>query len=311
MPGISSALKRFKKIRIRRALRFRIWRAPRFRNEKRIVSGRDVRTGTTQPSILFATMHKAASVFVWSILAEIASDYRYGTADFDGYFYHQGKTRHPLRSDYFKETGMFYGPFRRGFEHIGDDNHQLDLNSFKVILQLRDPRDVLTSSYYSFLHSHAVPRKDRKRMQAVRNRLSRQNITDHVRAQTEFFYQLLNRYSRLFTHPNCLVLHYEDMTLRPEKWGRQLLDFLEPEDETAARRTLKKVTVSADDVPDVIQLESHKRRVTPGEFREVLPTEVIARLNERFSEYFAALQAVGELPANYESANYQNQQTIK
>ncbi len=285
---------------VRRIRKAKILKGPNFRIEHRLAKRKVVRRRTDQPTLLFATLHKAASVYVWDILKDVAHAESHRAANLDGYYYHRGRHDHAIDLDLIHDKGFFYGPFRKGFQHVGQEGNRLNFEKFKVLIQLRDPRDALTSSYFSFLHSHCVVRKDKDRMESIRARMSNQDIKQHVWGQAGFLKQLLESYIPFFGQPNCLVVHYEDMILQPQKWVGQIARFLDVKGNRQAMRGLYRVVDAAADRPQTEQVNSHKRKVTPGDFRSKLPPDLIENLNHRYANYFDALKRLNLIPESYQ-----------
>ena len=265
---------------------------PKYYLEKRILAGKKVNPRSNSPSILFATIHKAASVYVWEVLKKIASNRKLHSVNFDGHYFRQGELDHELKAEHFQRQGFLYGPFRKGFHHIvdADSADSLNFNDYKIIIQLRDPRDALTSSYYSFLHSHCVLPKDRARIEAVRKRMSDLEIDRHVLGQAAFLDNLLTEYMTYFSKPNCLVLHYEDFVQQPEMWAKQIMNFLDLKGNSAIETIFRRMIRETRDKPTSEKIDQHKRKVTPGEYRSKLKPKTIERLNARFANYFEALE---------------------
>ena len=197
--------------------------------------------------------------------------------------------------------GSCTAPFVKGSGHIvGDDkNSTLNFDEYKIIIQLRDPRDALTSSYYSFMHSHCVLPKDRKRIEAVRRRMNGLDIDRHVLGQSGFLGTLLDEYSKYFSHPNCLVLHYEDFVQRPETWSKQITNFLDLKGNAGVERVFRKMVNETRNRPTAEDVNQHKRKVTPGEYATKLKPRTINILNDRFADYFAALEAQSTVASKF------------
>jgi hypothetical protein len=88
--------------------------------------------------------------------------------------------------------------------------------------------------------------------------------------------------------PNAVLVSYEEMVLDFGSWLRKFLAAFElgDIDETyrfVMSRYAETVKPSGEDV------WSHKRKVTPGDYKEKLRPETISKLNQRFSEVLDAL----------------------
>ena len=139
------------------------------------------------PSVFFFTTHKCASVFIPRILHSVQNNssrllnYRDYAKELwslsdridlsDGY-------ESFLQSHYsllYKMRGFLYGPQRKPLVFNG-------INAFKKIFFLRDPRDVIVSSYYSFGGSHSLPlnASERFRINLQKQSIGELDIDDYA-----------------------------------------------------------------------------------------------------------------------------------
>ena len=260
--------------------------------EKKVLSGKSISTRANCPSILFATIHKAASVYVWKVLKKVAQKRKIKSLNFDSHFFHEGHLNHKLSTEHFERRGLLYGPFRSGFGHIIDaqGENSLNFDDYKIIIQLRDPRDALTSSYYSFLHSHCVPPKDRQRIESIRKRMSKLDIDQHVHGLAGFLEKQLTEYMSFFPQSNCLVLHYEDFVEQPMVWSHQIMNFLDIKGDPKVEHIFQKMISETHKPPATENIHRHKRRVTPGDYATKLKPSTVSSLNQRFADYFQAIE---------------------
>ena len=253
-------------------------------------------------SVLIYTVHKAASMFLHRLTADVAREFgiTYHSINFDRD--HEAIKRGSWKN--FLEcggrTGCF-GPIRAGAaEPVIPD----DLSSYRAILHLRDPRDVLTSLFFSHVYSH--PRT-----------LGRFNPSDEQRACweeagiDEFVLQraphTLEAYralcSSLLGKENVLLVKYESLTANYAEWlGQYLSAFAhfeprpkEPLKVIRISNTLSHIhqrlynkyrhefTVSAENI------RNHKRQITPGDHQRKLAAETIEELNRVFADVLERL----------------------
>ena len=170
-----------------------------------------------------------------------------------------------------------------------------------VILHLRDPRDVLTSMFYSYCYMHAgeIEADTGYRKEVAEAGIDR-FVLDMV---TEPFYDyrgdygigsrykqhvgtVLDRYehylNELLGRPNTVVVSYEEMVLAFPTWLEKIVsafDLPNP-DETRAVVSARHANSVAAGEEDVW---SHKRKVTPGDHREKLQAETIRQLDKIFA----------------------------
>lgn len=255
---------------------------------------------TMQKSVLVYTVHKAGSSFLNLLLRQIARRYdlqhvtENRNADFDAIVRKSWKQfikQHP-------QTACF-GPIRgSNAAAIFPD----DLDRYSIVLHLRDPRDVLTSMYYSFAYSHAVSPGRVEIPPGQREHWRGQGVDQFVR---EFAPPVAGVYQNLMMQllgrPNVILTHYEDMVLDYPNWLHQFLaafdhlpipsiklrhrfltQFVKKQ---KIRRQLLRKHRHAFSV-DAENVNQHKRKVVPGDHAEKLSPATIAILDKTFGDYF-------------------------
>ncbi len=250
--------------------------------------------------ILFYTTHKAGSSFLDRLLSQTARRFEIG-------HYSENQERnfdtiHEQSWSRFIEqmpNGCF-GPIRGGSQC---DIFPDQLGDYSIVLHLRDPRDVLTSMYYSFAYSHTV-RPDRFHIsQQKREQWRADGIDEFV---VEFAPGLQRVYQRLcrslLGRGNVTLIRYEDMVLNYGGWLSQFLSAFGDVKIKAKKtrhwllpqfaRQLKLRRQLYLRHKDSFQVESenilnHKRRVVPGDHREKLRPATISWLDEQFSDFFS------------------------
>ena len=138
-----------------------------FTNEFLILNGLKRKSKSKQQSILFFTVHKSASTFIKNTIIKLVGSNNIVAIQLSGYLNREKQKRYynntALMQKVLFENGFFYGAFRAFYPFPGMDK-------FKIILVLRDPRDVLTSFYFSTLYNHPLSDKtvldDRKKFAA-------------------------------------------------------------------------------------------------------------------------------------------------
>jgi hypothetical protein len=258
-----------------------------FSLERKVLKGQHQSHSKNQSVLLFS-VYRAGSTFLGSLMKKIAVEAGLTAVDLDGYFYElgkgkdwEGKGRVMLDVPY-QSTGYFYGPFRtfnRGIRSIED---------YKILLVLRDPRDVIVSSYYA-IYSHVTPLLESK--QALRTRMKRrkkeleQTIDEFVINRSNSNSRFLNRYhvyhKELMGKPNVLYLKYEDMVENFDAWLDQLIKFLGID---LCQEFIDQVKAEVDFKVSKEDIHKHKRQVTPGDHQRKLKPETIDLLNEKTKE---------------------------
>jgi hypothetical protein len=202
-------------------------------------------------------------------------------------------------------TPACFGPIRAG-EDVALPVFLDDISKYSIVLHLRDPRDVLTSAYYSHTYSHVIT--DRfKPTSEQRKAWEEQGVDDFVinripRVKKEYE----DLCARLVGKNNVILVKYEDMVTDYGKW---LEDFMsafsgfEPRQKLLMGTLLGKNTHAkvysniyekhkdefkpAKKVEDVY---SHKRQVTPGDYKRKLKMSSINILNSELSSVLARLE---------------------
>jgi hypothetical protein len=266
---------------------FRRWRIyHRYRLERQVIKGKHT-SHSSHPSILFFTVYKAASSFIGSFMEKIVKEAGMTLVDLDGYFFELGEgrvwesSRRVIKTIPYQPTGYFYGPFRsfnRGITNIDD---------YKILLVIRDPRDVIVSSYFS-MYSHAAPLiEDNKQIQIRRDRrkkkleLTVDNYVMNKLNEPGYLDKYYEYYQELMDKPNVLLLKYEDMVYDFDTWLNRLLKFLDLEVSESLMVEIKAAASFKVDKEDVYK---HKRQVTPGDYKRKLKPETIEALNAKSYE---------------------------
>ena len=229
-------------------------------------------------SILFFTTQKCASRYVGSLIGQLARSEGMPNIDYDAYV-----TMSNVPDEYrpfskngsleiaFQSNGHFYGP-------LGTYRNIPKMKDYSIFLQLRDPRDVLTSLYFSTAFSHALinqkmvdRRKAAKKMTVDEFVLANANLYENIYAQ--YCQQLLNE-------PKLIFLKYELMVAEFENWLDQLIDHFAF---TNAQDTRQRIIDQSNFDVAAENIYSQRRQVTPGDFRRKLKTSTIKNINVQFA----------------------------
>lgn len=255
----------------------------RFRTERELSRG-VTRSQSSHPSIIFFTTQKCASRYVDSVIARMAMAAGLVHADYDAYvtMVRLPKKQRPFSSESnmrtaFRQKGYYYGP-------IGTYRNIPDMENYRVVLQLRDPRDVLTSLYFSTAFSHAIinPKVIRRRKEALA-----MDIDSYALRAADEYLPIYNRYcDSLLEKGSILFLRYEDMVSDFSGWLNQLSIHLGLDGDT---KTLKAIRNEVDFSVQKEDKFSHRRQITPGDYLRKLRPATIQQLNERFGSVLRSL----------------------
>ena len=164
-----------------------------------------------------------------------------------------------------------------------------DVNEFRIenvqqhrIFHLRDPRDILVSEYFSFgwIHTTQGTPLDQRRLE-----IQQMGIDQYVITQiTESTWPLDQKYAALveydFDAATETVVKYEEMVTHFPKWCAQVVAAFGVRFPRmlAARLALR----YRNEFKTSGEKMRHKRRITPGDFRNKLKPDTIKILNKRF-----------------------------
>lgn len=179
----------------------------------------------------------------------------------------------------FKETGYLYSVFGGMVENI--DN----LNNYKILLSIRDPRDILVSSYYSIAYSHKVPPDTsggkQKKFLDKREWVNSVNIDTYVLDQADAFYSIFNKYkTQLCNQHQVGILKYEDMVTNYEEWLMAIAKLTDMEIPDSIKHEL--IRNNRASTPLKENKFSHNRKGISGDYKEKLTAETIKELNTIF-----------------------------
>ena len=230
--------------------------------------------------MLFFTVHKCASTYVRKALRHLADEHLDLVPVNFAAFYHNttaADTYEQIQANadrIFRPMGYLYAPVR----------HPVvvpNIDDYRIVIMLRDPRDVLTSLYYSLAISHGLPpNAERKRdFLQMRSEVQQQDIDTFVREYLPLYQERYEGFLRLAQKHNCTFIRYEDMISDFEPWARQLGTGLGIELTSADIAHLERL--GGFDRPVEENVSKHIRQRTPGDHLRKLTPETVAFLNEQ------------------------------
>lgn len=177
-----------------------------------------------------------------------------------------------------KPEGVFYGVIRSPHFSV-----MTRLKELRLIAQVRDPRDCLTSHYFSIAYSHGLPKDPEKRdaFFARRKAVQMMNIDDFVLESAALFKERFQQIASLWEkHPGMQICKYETMVERPNEWRAEVAAFFGLQMTPQLAADLDHV---ADFNVDRENVSKHKRQITPGDHLRKLKPETIDKLNSQFA----------------------------
>ncbi len=245
------------------------------------------RNSGDHPSIIHFSVNKAATQYVRELLRRCVAENGMTTVGLAEYAFH---TKFPyldqlsvremdLYQYLFKPAGYLYSVFGGMVEGIPE------LERYRVVLMIRDPRDVLVSEYYSYAFSHSEPSKlGNKYADFMKMRQKARNVTidEYVLSECDRLYFNYERYITLlldrYTH--VFVTKYEEMTSDFGAWLKKILEYCELEVGDELFEIL--LNEAGRLKPKQEDVHHHVRKGMPGDYKEKLDRKTIDRLDTKF-----------------------------
>ena len=238
------------------------------------------RGGDETRRFIFA-LHKSGSVLLNRIVDDLAAEAGVPVFNFPELLFENGirfKDLHSVPGDLFDDTGMIYS----GFRHVPKAPCKMNFTKGgKVILMVRDPRDILVSMYFSMKGSHAVPKSgnSREKLLKIRENAEAVTIEEFVRSGSGRLRKKFQLYHEALVENESLdvrVFRYEDVIFEKPDWVREIAKFFEIE---APEDKMNEIASRHDIRPEKEDPSAHIRRVAPGDYLEKLTSETIDFLN--------------------------------
>ena len=273
---------------------------------RRLVQSISAHLSTKKPTqldknVIVFTTHKAASMLLHKLLADICQKNNIT------YYSPNQKADKQLPFDRIFNGEDFIAARTGCFGPVRFFVPSAALSNANIILHLRDPRDVLTSMFFSycFMHPGEIEPNTGYRKEVAEAGIDKfvLDMSDENFSRYQGDYGIGSKYGRyvgnvydryttylreLVGKPNAVVISYEEMVLDFASWLRKFLaafELADPDEtyEFAMKRHAEAVKPAGEDI------WSHKRRVIPGDHKEKLRPETISKLNLRFRHVLDAL----------------------
>ena len=258
------------------------------KKQKRVLNRYKPNANKSLESVIFFTTHKAASNFTDEILKQIEKNTEYTLFDY-GALVGSLADKLNIKDDFenylnknseflFSQNGEIYGPQRRPLNFPNIDN-------YKKIFFLRDPRDVLVSAYYSFGYSHVEPDSKNLLENFNKNRklIQDQSIDEYVLKEVKnwiipmyFEYKVLRESSK----KECLYIKYNDFVDNTESVIDNIFKFFDFKNE----ELIKSLSIDANPVSNTENNEKHKRSGKNYQWKTHLTGRTQDQLNKELNE---------------------------
>lgn len=237
------------------------------------------------PSVFFVGLPKAGSTLLNRIMRPLAE-----ASGLTYYGVHEQLRAIGVRpSDFpaainavFLPTGYAFGGFRSLPGQMRLPAHA----SGRTVLLVRDPRDMLTSLFFSVAYSHAPPGTGAggglaERFEQRRSEASGGDIDEFVLRTMNTVVGQFRAVRNKLNGIDAKVFRYEDVVFDKLRWTEEMVEYLGMK----VAPELVRETVAANDIrPQTEDATQHVRRVVPGDHAQKLKPQTIAALNEGFAD---------------------------
>lgn len=166
-----------------------------------------------------------------------------------------------------------------GFRHF--PNFDFSTGKNKVVLLVRDPRDMVVSRYYSMAKSHVIP-KGVEFLKKNREKAKLMSIDDFAIQHIKTYVAQQKKYARALEESTQKVYRYEDVIYEKENWLSDILKYLEIDrNPSLIRSVVKKFDV----IPKAENEDLHIRQVHPGNYKKKLKPETIEQISNLASDF--------------------------
>jgi sulfotransferase family protein len=245
-----------------------------FNTEFLLLNGLKRKSKSKQQSFIFFTVHKSASTFIKNTILKLIGSNAITPVELSGYLSRKKQERYyndpAFMRNVLREKGYFFGAFRAFYDFP-------NMDKFKIILVLRDPRDVLTSFYFSTLYNHPLSTKT---VYEERKQYETYSIDEYVLETAPAMQNKYEAYCKnLLNKSNVLFLTYEDMINDFNNWLHTLNSFLGLKGNEQQLKEIIRATTFKVDKEDP---KSFIRNIKAGDHLNKLKPETINKLNDLF-----------------------------
>jgi len=247
---------------------------------------KSIRLTAPPESVYFYTLHKCASSLFSDYVLKKARGLR--LVDYMDRFYNGD----PIECVKFEEKGFIYGPIRLStgptstiYNRLVEPASRNDFVHDKIaIFLIRDPRDILVSSYYSFGYTHEfstvkeIEEQQRQVRELIRGKTIDTFALEIANAWLDHFHTV-DRLARACSRG--VVLKYEDMIYDWAKFCSGLTKYL-----NLGGRTLRRTYKASRPLENESET-GHRRSGKPGAYRDKLLSSTVDALNTIFAPVYA------------------------
>ena len=234
-------------------------------------------------SVFAFSLHKAGSVLFDNVLRDLAKAADVPAISLDEKCFYAGVYIADLVPASVVSLLSRKGYLFHGFRGVHGPMRGVDLKSKRTVVLVRDPRDVLTSYYFSMKFSHVVPEKGDTRSDLLsrRDQAGAVAIDEFVLSPTvEFMHYNFSQLMAL-EGPNTKVFRYEDIIFDKERWVVEIAEWLEL---PVSRDVAVEIARRHDLRPSTENPQNHVRQVAPGNYKSHLAPETIRAIESKYAD---------------------------
>lgn len=234
----------------------------------------------SRPSCYVFAYAKSGSTLLDRMIRQYCGARDIATFSLNGEAFQKGVRPQEINPDAlkcFSPEGVIYTGFRSYPAHF-----DLELDNCKIILLVRDPRDMLVSLFYSMVKSHPELRDTTGSWSKEIEDADTKGLTNFV-LERSFSYKMYHRrYSEALKGREVKVYKYEDVIYNKREWLIDILNYLEIKVED---HLVDAVVAKNDIIPDKEDDTQHVRQVHPGNYKKKLDQDTIIKLNRRMLDF--------------------------
>lgn len=235
-------------------------------------------------SVIAFGLYKSGSTLVESVLKQLSQEVGITQFNPDAELWNKGIQiiDSPKNlGEQFSQAGYCFGVFRQVYRPY---EIQI-LRTNRSLIQIRDPRDILVSHYFSVSRSHPRPPKTGRAsntFDTMREQALGRSIDEHALEFQQWVWCLYRDAEPLLLNPLCRVFRYEDIIFDKVQWIHDLTKHFQWNN--LSSEFMESVAKANDIRPEIEQPNAHIRSVTPGDHKNKLKPKTIAQLNETFAD---------------------------
>ena len=236
------------------------------------------------PTFFIVGLHKAGSTMLNGLFKPLARQAGYTFFSLPNTLHALGMRLEEFRGD----LSDFYGPEGYAFGGFRNLTPSVALPAYargRTLFLVRDPRDMITSHYFSVAFSHRAPGSSVSSAALTafaqgRERALAGTIDAFVLEEAPEVLRKFTTTTALLEPVEPTIYRYEDVIFDKPAWVADMIGRLGL---SLRPNVVARIIARVDQRPDVEDPMKHVRRVAPGDHREKLAPATIEALNEVFA----------------------------